>query len=489
MKNIKDIINILDYKEIINSIDCSVTDVHYDSRKCAIGSIFVAIKGEVSDGHNYIYNAIENGAKVIVCEEKPREIVSNSMIIIAESSRRALAQLSDFWHCSPSKKMKVIGVTGTNGKTTTTFIIAQILSELGKKVGIIGTTGIFYNETKIEATHTTPESLELQNILQKMYVSGVEIVVMEVSSHSLEMYRVHLIAFDVAIFTNLSHEHLDYHHTMDNYANAKKKLFLMLGKDSIAIVQNDDKYSKFMTEGIVCNSIVKVGRKEHTNYQIIDEFCKLDGISYKVLYNNQSIPIELGLVGKFNIDNSALAISACIELGYDLDSILGALTKVTGAEGRMLAKRIRTGAVGIVDYSHNPDALENALLTCRNMIESNVNKTGKLICVFGCGGDRDKSKRSKMGNISANLADISIITDDNPRTEDPSLIRKEIISGISPENISKIIEIASRSDAIQHAVNISEIGDIVLLAGKGHEKYQIIGKDKFHFDDSVVLWS
>ncbi len=487
MKKFNEIVEQIEYIKIINASDCLVSSIEYDSRKCTEGSLFIAIKGEKFDGHNYIESAINNGAIIIVCEEIPNSVIPDCIFVVVESSRRALAEISNAFFDFPSKMLKVIGVTGTNGKTTTTFIIAQILKALGKRVGIIGTTGIYFNDTKKEATHTTPESLELNKILQEMVQEEIEIVVMEVSSHSLEMYRVHKINFGIAIFTNLSHEHLDYHKSMQNYAIAKKKLFDMLTKDSTAILNSDSQYSDFMLENCLAHNKLKVGRNEKSNYLVSDENCKLDGISYNLSHNNITQKIELSLMGKFNIENSALAITACLELGYRFDEIIPALAEVEGAEGRMSPIRLITGAVGIVDYSHTPDALEKALLALRSILNSNENRNGRLLCVFGCGGDRDKTKRPQMGNISANIADFSIITDDNPRTEAPDAIRKDIIAGISYDLKHKYFEIPSRSEAIKYALSISNANDFILIAGKGHEKYQIIGNVKFFFDDAQEL--
>jgi len=486
MKKLSDLLKKLSYSEIINLVDRKISSISYDSRLVSSGTLFVAMQGAKVDAHSFIPDVIKQNCKTIVCEKIP-ELYDDVTFIKVDNSRQALAEISHWWFDDPTRYMKMIGVTGTNGKTTTTFLIAQILEKMGLKVGIIGTTGIYFLNRFYNATHTTPESFELCRIFKEMATNGVQCVVMEVSSHSLEQKRVFGIDFDVAVFTNLTHDHLDYHKNMENYASAKKILFDNLKPGSIAVVQGDTEWANFMVSNCKCNNIVFVGRNNTNKYFIYNEKIMRDGISFQMSTDIFDLNIETSLLGKFNIDNSSLAVAACIELGYNPDDISTAMKDVSPAEGRMSSIKLRTGAIGIVDYAHTPDALEKALLTCREILQNSGHQNSKLICVFGCGGDRDRSKRPKMGNIASQLADIVVVTDDNPRTEEPASIRKDIIDGIPIDNKSKVVEIAERSEAIRYAVNNSNNEDIVLVAGKGHEKYQIIGQTRFHFDDLEQL--
>ncbi len=486
MKYLGDLIENLTYLEILNFENVEIENISYDSRLCRKGYLFVALRGQKLDAHSFIPEVIQSGCKVIICEEYPND-TSFGIFIKVKSSRQALAELSHAWTDFPTKSMKIIGVTGTNGKTTITFLLSQIIEAAGFKTGIIGTTGIYFAGGKIEASHTTPESLELCNIFQEMRAAKTDYVIMEVSSHALEQKRVFGIDFDAAIFTNLTHDHLDYHSTMENYANAKKILFDMLKSDGIAIVWGDDAYSDYMLKNTKASRVTKIGRGRASGLTISDELISLTGVSYSINDKSTNFRVKSNLIGKFNIDNTALAFACCRELGISEQVILEALRSVHGAEGRMTYRELVTGAIGVVDYAHTPDALEKALSACREILQHSENKNSRLICVFGCGGDRDKSKRPIMGNISAQLADLTVVTDDNPRTENAELIRKEIMAGIASERAGAVVEIGGRAKAIEHAVGISQKGDIILVAGKGHEKYQIIGKEKHHFDDFEEL--
>ena len=486
MKKLTDLLKKISYREVINLVDRSISSISYDSRLVSSDTLFVAMQGTKVDAHSFIPDVIKQGCKTIVCEKVP-DSYDDVTFIKVDSSRQALAEISHWWFDDPTRFMKMIGVTGTNGKTTTTYLIAQILERMGLKVGIIGTTGIFFLNRFYNATHTTPESFELCRIFKEMAANGVQCVVMEVSSHSLEQKRVFGIDFDLAVFTNLTHDHLDYHKNMENYASAKKMLFDNLKPDAIAILQGDFEWAKFMVSHCQSRNISFVGRNNSNKCVIHNEKIMRNGISFQLSTNIFNLEINTSLLGKFNIDNSSLSVASCIELGYNPDDIVVAMKEVSPAEGRMSSIQLRTGAVGIVDYAHTPDALEKALLTCREILQSTRYSNSKLICVFGCGGDRDRSKRPKMGDIASQIADIVIITDDNPRTEDPANIRKEILDGIAEDNKSKVVEIAERAEAIRYAVNISRNEDIVLVAGKGHEKYQIIGQTRFHFDDLEQL--
>lgn len=482
MKELDKLLNGLKIKSITGNRDKTIKGFNYDSRKCSESFLFVAIKGSQFDGHKFIASAIEKGANVIVYEDKSLlpDYSSDLTFIEVENSRVALSKISANWFDNPSKKMKIIGVTGTNGKTTITFLIKQLLEANNFKVGIIGTTGIFVGDKKVPATHTTPESLELQGHLNIMQNSNVDFVVMEVSSHSLVQSRVADIDFDFAIFTNLTHEHLDFHKTIDEYALAKKLLFDSMNKGT-AIVNANDEFSDLMLEDFKGKLKLKIGRSTKADIQIKNEKLANTNSSFTLdfINDNKQSDYTTPLIGRFNIDNSAFAIAIAKSLGLDDELIKKSISNIEGAPGRMQKVHLKNGALGIVDYSHTPDALQKALETCRELLGND----SKLICVFGCGGDRDKRKRPLMGAIAGELADYIIITDDNPRTENSENIIDMIYKGIAKENKKNTVIISKRYDAISYAVNLANKNDIVLVAGKGHENYQIYGTRKKYFSD------
>ncbi len=477
-----------EYNIILNYINNPVSSIEYDSRKCKEDSLFVAIRGESFDGHDYIDQAISNGAKFIVCEVLPKEILPNISYMTVNNSRKSLAELSHAWYDYPSKKMKMIGITGTNGKTTITFLLKDILEKAGLKTAIIGTTGIFFGNEKIPATHTTPESLELSGILNTLVEKGVEYTIMEVSSHALMQYRVFGIDFLFAGFTNLTHDHLDYHKNMGHYASAKKILFDSMRPEGYAVFNADDPYSKFILSTCRAEKIEGISRND-SDWIIKDEILDLDSNKFCLIKKNKfEISIKTPLIGRFNNDNLTVAIAIANALGIDVNTINEAVSSAIGAPGRMQRILLSNGAVGIVDYAHTPDALQKAILSCKDVIESAEADGAKLICVFGCGGNRDTAKRPEMGKIAGEFADFTIITDDNPRMENSSDILAMIESGIDHEFAHKYQIIADRAKAIEKAFEMSNKNDIILVAGKGHENYQIIGKDKIHFDDAEELF-
>lgn len=477
-------------------LDVTVTGLQYDSRKIEKGNLFIANRGEKFDGHQFIGNAFSKGAIAAIVDESFTipEDYKNNIIIKVNNTRKTLANLSRNWFDDPGKELKIIGVTGTNGKTTITYLLNSIFSKAGFKTGLIGTTGILINDSYFPATHTTPESLELFSILSRMRNEKIDFVFMEVSSHSLDQYRVEGINFIAGVFTNLTLDHLDYHSSMDEYAKAKKKLFDMLDEDSVAIAFNNTNFLNFILSECKTRKIYILGRNEDdtiiiNNEKIFLDYSEFDLIEKEnILINNGEIKIRIPLLGKFNIENAALSFVTAVGLGIEDKIALEALKIANGAPGRMQKINLKNGAIAIVDYAHTPDALEKALKTCREiLISNNQNFTGRLISVFGCGGDRDKTKRPVMGKISSELADYTFITSDNPRTEDPDRIVKQIYAGISSEGKKSVRMISARQEAIEAAVEFSRLGDVILVAGKGHEKYQIIGTEKFHFDDVEIL--
>ncbi|ROL62427.1 UDP-N-acetylmuramoyl-L-alanyl-D-glutamate--2,6-diaminopimelate ligase [Bacteroidetes/Chlorobi group bacterium ChocPot_Mid] len=485
---LSDVIGGIECKVVSGGMNKQIEGIAYDSRKCNRGSVFVAIKGSKTDGHSYIKKLIDNGISSFICEDVPEFIpnLPELTVIQVDNSRKALAVMSKNWYNNPLNNIKVIGVTGTNGKTTITYLLKAIFEKQNFKTGVVGTTGIFCGDEFEEATHTTPESLELFGHFDKMRNYGVEFVFMEVSSHALQQNRVASIDFDCAVFTNLTHEHLDYHRTMDEYARAKKMLFNMLSENGKAIVNGDDDYADFMLDGIQPKQKIKFGRKSFNNVRIINESLNYNTTKFSIDFDGRTEYYSTPMLGRFNIDNCVSAIVCAKLYGISNDIIQSAISEATGAPGRMQRIKLKNGAIGIVDYSHTPDSLEKALLTCREMIDIAKNDS-KLICVFGCGGDRDKTKRPLMGKISSTIADLTIVTDDNPRNENSRDIIDDILKGIDEERLSYVEVIANRKEAIKYAVEKSKESDLILVAGKGHENYQIYGNEKSHFDDAEEL--
>lgn len=499
----------------------------YDSRKSSSETTFVAISGSVADGHNFIINALNNGCNTIVCEYIPdtfniKSLERNVIFIITNNSRKFMSFLSHCLYDFPTEKLNVFAVTGTNGKTTTTFILKSLLENKviingdklvtqKQKVGIIGTTGIYYDYKKVETNHTTPESIELCKILNDMILAGVEVVIMETSSHSLHQYRVANFHFRGAIFTNLTLDHLDYHKTMKEYAKAKKILFDYLTASSIAVVNSNDEYSELMISETKAGTInklyfedfekvnINLNDNQFINNQIVNnQKLSLQNLSFDFNYYDQKgikqiFSIKTELIGRFNIYNLALSLSLYFsyltQISPNIDittsefkAILDkTITKLQVAKGRMERYKLRNDAFAIIDYAHTPDSLEKALLTLIEIKDTNP-KT-EIIVVFGCGGDRDKTKRPIMGDIASKLADKVIITDDNPRTESNIQIVAEIYAGANIANRTKIQIIHNRKEAIETAIKLSKVDDLILIAGKGHEDYQIIGTEKIHLSD------
>jgi UDP-N-acetylmuramoyl-L-alanyl-D-glutamate--2,6-diaminopimelate ligase len=395
--------------------------------------------------------------------------------MVVEDSRKALSQLAHNFYNNPAKSLKVIGITGTNGKTSITFILKSIFEEAGFKTGVIGTTGIFIGETQSPSSHTTPDPISIAKLLQEMLLQKVDIVFMEVSSHSLIQERVAGIDFTAALFTNLTHDHLDYHKTIENYALAKQILFNNLTTNAFAIVNADDKYSEKMVETTKAQ-ILRIGRNPSNDLIISNE----DYTPQKTIFSLNEKLFEGCIPGKFSIDNLAISIATAKKLGVSDDIISKSVRTTKGAPGRMEAYTLSNQAIAYIDYAHTPDALEKVLQTSKELLIKQG--SGKLICVFGCGGDRDNSKRPVMGRIASEIADAIVITNDNPRTENPTEIIEQIKAGVINNKIDITIE-ADRAKAIKLACLNARENDIVLIAGKGHEDYQILGTKKIHFSD------
>ncbi len=458
----------------------------YDSRKVVKNSLFVAIKGFNFDGHNFIMEAIAKGAKAIVLEDDSG--VSNDYLIhqnvtkiLVKDSRKALAQLSKNFFKDPSSRLKVIGVTGTNGKTSVTYFVKSILEFAGNKTGLIGTIANYIGDEIIPAEKTTPESVELNQMLDRMANEGCKFCVMEVSSHSLELHRVFGIDFKVGAFTNLTQDHLDFHSTMENYFNAKKKLFDSLNQSSIAVSNSDDEYGERILRDTKAK-IVFYGSKRNCDYRFENVSFSFEGISFDLIHKDEKFKINSNITGTFNVYNLLAAISICKELGVDINVIQSAVKNLMQVPGRF--EVVGTFPVKvIVDYAHTHDALENVLNTIREILKSN-NSNSKVITVFGAGGDRDRTKRPKMGKVVQSLSDLAIVTSDNPRFENPQQIFDDILSGMKKDETVLVVE--DREEAIKKAINLANEGDVILIAGKGHEKYQIVKDQRIPFDDKKV---
>ena len=473
------ILNNINYKVIKGDIYKEIKNINYDSRKISLNDIFICIKGFTTDGHKYIDKAIENGASTVIIEDD-LEISNNDITIIkVKDARKALAIMGANFYNNPSKKMKIIGVTGTNGKTTTAFMIKDILESDGKKVGLIGTIANYIGKKEIHTERTTPESLELQKLFYNMVEEGVQYCVMEVSSHSLALDRVYGIEFEGSIFTNLTRDHLDFHKTFENYYKAKFKLF---EKSGIKLINIDDNYGKSVYND--CTEIDKdrtysIGIKEDAYYKGFNEVFESRKTEFDVKLDENVEHFILNIPGDYNVYNALGAIVMTYKIGCNIKSIKKGIedTLVPGRCERV-AREYDLPYEIIVDYAHTPDGLLNILKTARAFTK------GRLISIFGCGGDRDKVKRPQMGEIGERISDISIITSDNPRSEEPMDIINDILVGLKNNNH---IVIENRKEAIRKAIEIAKKDDVIVIAGKGHETYQILKDETIHFDEREVI--
>lgn len=453
--------------------DVEITGIAYDSRKVRPGTLFVCIKGFQSDGHLYTKSAIERGAAAIVCQDEIGEL--DVPVIKVANSRKALSYLSAAWYGNPSKKMKMIGITGTNGKTTCTYLIKGILENCGYKVGLIGTNQNMIGTEVLKSERTTPESLELNELLASMREKGCNYVVMEVSSHSLYLERVAEIHFDVGVLTNITQDHLDFHKTMDAYAEAKSILF---ERCDTAVLNKDDAYYDLMASK--AKKVLSYGIDTDCDLKASEIEINRNGVTFQVKTAEENYLALLPIPGRFSVYNALASIGVGMACGIPSGFMKLSLKKQKGVKGRLEIVDTGTDYTMIIDYAHAPDGLYNVLSTINEFKEKRV------ITLFGCGGDRDKTKRPIMGKIAGNLSDYLIVTSDNPRTEDPFAILKDVEQGVKETECPyEVIE--NRIDAIHHAMDIAEPGDIVLLAGKGHETYQILRDRTIHLDEREVI--
>ena len=453
-------------------VDVEIASIAYDSRKVTRGSLFVCVEGYRQDGHEYVDDAIRKGAiAILACKEieVPKEVI----LIKHHNTRKALAEVSSNFYQSPTKKINLIGVTGTKGKTTTTFMIKSMLEQKGHKVGLIGTIANYVGEKIIPSERTTPESLELQQMFLEMKEQGVDSVVMEVSSHSLDLYRVHACEFDVGVFANLSRDHLDFHMNFENYFDAKSKLFDIC---KYGVVNIDDQYGRRILEESKCETI-SFGIENESNVRAENIKISPEGTRFEVVdkRSNEKIEISVPIPGRFSAYNALAAIAACQRYDISVENIINGL-KSLKVPGRAETVETNGEVAVVVDYAHSPDSLENILQAV------NAYATGRIVVIFGCGGDRDRTKRPIMGEIAGKLAGFTVITSDNPRTEDPDAIIAEIEEGIKKTRGEYII-ISDRRKAIEYAIKNFRKDDVILIAGKGHETYQIFKDRTIHFDD------
>ena len=462
-----------------NLIECGgkigeteITGITCDSRQIKPGYAFVCIKGTKSDGHDYAASAVESGAAAIICERD----LGISCQVITENTHAAYADMCAAWFGNPADSLRLFGVTGTNGKTSVTYMLKKIFEKAGYKVGLIGTIQNMIGDEVIAAHNTTPNAYELNSLFALMKAKGCAVVIMEVSSHALDQLRVYRLNFEVAMFTNLTQDHLDYHITMENYLAAKKKLFKMC---RIAVINSDDSYAKELIEGLDCK-IVTYSTGNDSTYSAKGINYRPASVEYEFVSDTEICHIKVATGGKFTVYNSLCAAVCAVEAGIPVKIAAEALSELNGVKGR--AESVPTGRdfTIIIDYAHTPDGLKNILSTFREC------KKNRLIVVFGCGGDRDKTKRPIMGSIAEHFADYVIVTSDNPRTEDPGAIIKDILSGMKNSAVPvKVIE--NRTEAIKFAVSIAEKDDIIVLAGKGHETYQILGTGTIHLDEREIV--
>lgn len=477
MKLLKDILYTAPILDAIGSTNIAVENVVFDSRKVVKESLFVAVPGTVVDGHNYISQAIESGARSIVCETLPEELKESVTYIQVKDAHATLGILASNFFDNPSSKLKLVGITGTNGKTTVATLCHRLFMSLGQKAGLLSTVNVMVSRGVYPATHTTPDPVSLNYYLSKMVEEGCKYCFMEASSHGIEQRRIAGLKFAGAAFTNISHDHLDYHKTFDDYILAKKALFDALSPEAFALVNQDDKHGRTM---LLHSKAKKHGFALKTDAEfkvrIIEH--QLDGMLIKLGQHE----VWVKLIGTFNALNIAAVYGIAVLLGEDELQVITALSNLQSVEGRFQYFRSADGITAIVDYAHTPDALKNVLDTIAKI------RTGaeSVITVVGCGGNRDATKRPKMANIATQLSDQVIFTSDNPRNEDPDAIIKEMEAGVEMHLTRKYLSITNRKEAIRTAARLAKKNDIILIAGKGHEKYQEIKGEKLPFDDMAI---
>ncbi len=476
---LKNLLEGIDVLQLQGNMAVDVKGIETDSRKCGEGYLFLAIKGVQVDGHQYVANAIELGATVIVHTEPLTNIdTAKCTLVQVKDSADAAGKIATHWYGNPSASLKLVGVTGTNGKTTTATLLYKTFRKLGYGAGLLSTVANYVNDEVYHATHTTPDPLSLNKMLRQMVDAGCQYAFMEVSSHAVEQKRISGLQFDGAVFTNLTQDHLDYHGTMDNYLKAKKAFFDALPATAFALTNEDDRNGAVMLQNTQARKYgYSVRSLAEFKAQIVEKH--FDGTS--VTFNDKEL--ELQFVGTFNVYNLLAVYGAAVLLGEDAERILLVLSQLTPVAGRFETIRSPKGFTAIVDYAHTPDALTNVLTAIHDVLNGN----GKVITVVGCGGNRDKTKRPIMAREAVRLSDRVILTSDNPRFEEPQMIINDMEDGLTPEQMQNVLSIVDREQAIKTACALAQQGDVILIAGKGHEDYQDVKGVKRHFDDREVV--
>lgn len=478
MINLKDILWKVAIEAVNGSTDVAIEKMEFDSRKIADNDVFIAIRGTISDGHNFIETAINNGAIAIICDTFPEIIVTGITYIQVKDTNKAMAFMAANYFENPSQKLKLVGITGTNGKTTVASLLYQLFQKAGYKVGLLSTVKILVDTKEYKATHTTPDSITINQFLKQMVDEGVDYCFMEVSSHGIHQKRTEGLHFAGGVFTNLSHDHLDYHPTFSEYRDVKKSFFDNLSKTAFALSNIDDKNGSVMLQNTIAKKRT-YALKTYADYkaQILEN--QLSGLLLKINDNE----VWVRLIGTFNAYNLLAIYGTAVELGLESLEVLRSLSELESVSGRFQFIVSKGNITAIVDYAHTPDALENVLKTINDIRTKNE----QLITVVGCGGDRDKAKRPIMADIASTLSDKIIITSDNPRTENPETIIAEMESGVAPQNFKKTVSISDRKQAIKAACQLAQANDIILIAGKGHETYQEINGVRHDFDDMKIV--
>lgn len=468
---LSELLNQIEYETSL--ADTEIAAVTNDSRRITPGGLFVCIAGERFDGHDHAAESLQKGAAAVVCE---RDLGLREQILVKDS-RAAYGDICANWFGNPARQMKLIGVTGTNGKTTVTTLIKSVLTTCGIKAGLIGTIRNEIGELSLPTDKTTPDAMDLQNLLHQMAEAGCEYVVMEVSSHALDQHRIGSLHFDIAVFTNLTQDHLDYHKTMDNYFNAKRKLFDI---SDIGVVNTDDVYGRQLSLLAKCQVVTCSVHNPQADFFAREIQCRPDSVTFHLEYRNISSRIEFPMPGLYSAQNALAVVAVCREVGVSIENIAKTLAASHGVKGR--SEVIPTGRdfTVICDYAHTPDGLENILPSLKPFTE------GRLVTLFGCGGDRDAAKRPLMGEAAAKHSDFVVVTSDNPRTEDPHQIIADILPGVEKYQTPYIV-LSNRKEAIRYAIRNAQPNDTIVLAGKGHEDYQVIGTEKLHFDEREIV--
>ncbi len=478
MKLLRDILYKASLLEVQGSTNVAITAMAFDSRKVEKDSLFVAVKGTQSDGHAFIAKAISSGAVAIVCEELPEQLNEKVTYVKVSDSAQALGIMASNFYDNPSSALKLIGITGTNGKTTTVTLLFQLFRAMGSKAGMLTTVRNMINSEEVPSTHTTPDAIELNRLLRRMVDAGCKYAFMEVSSHSVVQKRIAGLQFTGGVFTNITHDHLDYHKTFDEYIKAKKSFFDQLTAEAFALVNRDDANGSVMVQN------ARALKRTFSVKNVADYKCRVLENQFSGLHLNiDSTEVWSKLIGSFNAYNLLAVYATAMLLGQDKMNVLTTLSTLGPVEGRFQYVRNDSGVTGIVDYAHTPDALQNVLKTIQDIRTGNE----QVITVVGCGGDRDSAKRPVMARIACELSDRVILTSDNPRSEDPNAILAQMQEGVEKQYSKKTLSIVDRREAIRTAVALARPGDIVLVAGKGHEKYQEINGVKHPFDDMEVL--